>query len=237
MGHGASIKSDLECRFDPNASCLVSSDMSDGFNLFSHVPSSRLAFIRFVKSGTWLDSVNTEKVFSHGKLLSVLKEQATGEISRRIEQYVLSSNAKPDLEQCLSKRKLRLPSFNKAHSSKNGESMFAENGSGRTHSKDRLTASFVPTFLSDHLENHNYKKIQEHDSGEDVPDSGDLSADAATIGCDDVKRLNEQFLFNDEQMKYIIFAYLFPMFLHSEAFTGWMAKKPIIETQQVRLSR
>lgn len=184
MGHGASLHADDgSCeKFDPSGCPLVSQDLSEGYYILSQTPSSRLAFIRFVKNGSWMKHLSLSQFISQR---AGCVEQATGEITRRIDAYLLPKGALPGIEHCLSKRKFAMENFRRSWNN-----LLLESCEG-------VEAS-VP--------------------GED--------RDSHRMSPQSVAAVEKDFIFSDDQMKDIIFAYLLPLFLQSQDFADWMANVP-----------
>lgn len=230
MGHGSSVVADESGvgRFDPPTSPLISQDLSDGYNLLVQVPSSRQAFLRYVKNGSWLKTLMADQKL-RASFSSAQLEHATGEFSRNIEAYTLPRGAMPGLEHCLSKRKLsqdsgRWPISKKlddggAHPVPPVEAIDSDRSlDSFSDSADRLLSNLPPRLLQP------VPQTSPGVAASEAPQEAATTAAAETSS--PLRTPRGDFLFSQEQMKDIMFAYLFPLFLQSPEFVDWMANKP-----------
>lgn len=217
MGHGSSVMTGVDGgterdRFDPSASPLVSRDLVDGYNILAQVPSCRQAFMRYVKSGAWMNNA-TDRALIVSSFSSLQLEQASGEISRRIDSYVLPRGA---FDRGVTKKSFSIEDI-KRSVSKRFEECLQHDFCCVVEEEDRIPAMDSTT-----------RDLP------DVPVSPTTTSPelGKTFDFNDVppprspRRAASDFLFSDDQMKDIVFAYLFPLFLRSKEFNDWMANKP-----------
>jgi PAS domain S-box-containing protein len=193
MGGGVSTES--AGRYDTsNCSSLITDDLREGFNILSQLPSSRHAFVKFVRSGAWSNEMSLEKVLAENS-------QKAGEVADLLTQKVDSYVLPDETYESQSSNWMAFEMFNRE------EKMYMKKRDDKAstascYSEEEATTNLTtkPTF--DHeLQFTNIALEQSPESS----------------------------LFSDAQMKLIIFAYLFPLFLKSTEFSDWMTnKEPMI---------